>query len=63
MAAMTLGSDVVAGERVADVNGKFVLGLFGLTLERFRDFLPDGRSMLHCAPWLSLCCASRWPTT
>lgn len=43
IAAMTLGSDMVAGGRVADVNGKFLLGLSGLTLERFRDFLPDGR--------------------
>lgn len=41
-AAMTLGSDVVAGERVADVGGKFALCLRGLSLSRFRDFLPDG---------------------
>ncbi|MGO3055728.1 MULTISPECIES: type VI secretion system baseplate subunit TssG [Halomonas] len=40
---MTLGQDVVAGERVRDVNGKFALCLKGLSLERFRDFLPDGQ--------------------
>ncbi|MFC3284146.1 type VI secretion system baseplate subunit TssG [Litchfieldella rifensis] len=40
--AMTLGSDMVAGERVADVGGKFALCLRGLSLGRFRDFLPDG---------------------
>lgn len=43
LGGMTLGQDVVAGERVADVGGKFALCLHGLTLERFRDFLPDGR--------------------
>ncbi|MBW6392580.1 type VI secretion system baseplate subunit TssG [Billgrantia antri] len=41
--AMTLGQDLVAGERVADVGGKFALCLKGLSLSRFRDFLPDGR--------------------
>ncbi|WP_043532750.1 type VI secretion system baseplate subunit TssG [Litchfieldella xinjiangensis] len=39
---MTLGQDMVAGERVADVGGKFALCLRGLSLARFRDFLPDG---------------------
>ncbi|WP_447529919.1 MULTISPECIES: type VI secretion system baseplate subunit TssG [unclassified Vreelandella] len=43
MSGMTLGEDVVAGERVADVQGKFALCLRGLSLERFRDFLPDGQ--------------------
>lgn len=42
LAGMTLGEDVVAGERVADVKGKFALCLRGLSLSRFRDFLPDG---------------------
>lgn len=42
VSGMTLGSDMVAGERVADVNGKFALCLHGLSLARFRDFLPDG---------------------
>ncbi|APX91571.1 hypothetical protein BWR19_00595 [Halomonas sp. 1513] len=42
MSGMTLGQDMVAGERVADVGGKFALCLRGLSLERFRDFLPDG---------------------
>lgn len=42
MAGMTLGEDMVAGERVADVKGKFALCLRGLSLARFRDFLPDG---------------------
>ncbi|MFY0989258.1 type VI secretion system baseplate subunit TssG [Halomonas sp. C05BenzN] len=40
--AMTLGEDMIAGERVADIGGKFALCLRGLSLERFRDFLPDG---------------------
>lgn len=39
---MRLGESFVAGDRVADVGGKFALCLHGLTLERFRDFLPDG---------------------
>ncbi|SHF36821.1 type VI secretion system protein ImpH [Modicisalibacter ilicicola DSM 19980] len=39
---MMLGSNVVAGEHVADIGGKFALCLGGLTLTRFRDFLPDG---------------------
>lgn len=39
---MALGHDMVAGERVADIGGKFALCLGGLTLARFRDFLPDG---------------------
>lgn len=39
---MTLGSDIVIGERVADLGNKFVLHIGGLTLARFRDFLPDG---------------------
>lgn len=43
LGGMTLGKDLVAGERVADVQGKFALCLRGLTLERFRDFLPDGQ--------------------
>ncbi|WP_252109549.1 MULTISPECIES: type VI secretion system baseplate subunit TssG [unclassified Halomonas] len=43
LGAMTLGEDLVAGERVADVQGKFALCLRGLSLERFRDFLPDGQ--------------------
>jgi len=42
LTGMTLGEDMVAGERVADVKGKFALRLRGLTLSRFRDFLPDG---------------------
>lgn len=42
LAGMTLGEDVVVGERVADVKGKFALCLRGLSLSRFRDFLPDG---------------------
>lgn len=42
ISGMTLGGDMVAGERVADVNGKFALCLRGLSLARFRDFLPDG---------------------
>ncbi|WP_249977516.1 type VI secretion system baseplate subunit TssG [Vreelandella olivaria] len=42
LSGMTLGEDMVAGERVADVKGKFVLCLRGLSLARFRDFLPDG---------------------
>lgn len=42
VSGMTLGDNMVAGERVADVNGKFALCLRGLSLERFRDFLPDG---------------------
>lgn len=42
LSGMTLGEDMVAGERVADVNGKFALCLRGLSLARFRDFLPDG---------------------
>ncbi|MCO7247986.1 MULTISPECIES: type VI secretion system baseplate subunit TssG [unclassified Halomonas] len=42
LAGMTLGENVVAGERVADVKGKFALCLRGLSLSRFRDFLPDG---------------------
>ncbi|MFC7089632.1 type VI secretion system baseplate subunit TssG [Halomonas salifodinae] len=40
---MSLGQDMIAGERVADVGGKFALCLRGLSLARFRDFLPDGR--------------------
>ncbi|NIC06394.1 type VI secretion system baseplate subunit TssG [Billgrantia bachuensis] len=43
LSGMVLGEDVVAGERVADVGGKFALCLKGLGLARFRDFLPDGR--------------------
>lgn len=39
---MSLGSDVIAGQRVADIGGKFALCLGGLSLARFRDFLPDG---------------------
>src|SRR5699024_7010420 len=39
---MVLGQNMVAGERVADVGGKFALCLKGLSLARFRDFLPDG---------------------
>ncbi|MBP5980074.1 MAG: type VI secretion system baseplate subunit TssG [Halomonas sp.] len=42
LSGMTLGEDMVAGERVADVKGKFALCLRGLSLARFRDFLPDG---------------------
>lgn len=42
LSAMTLGEDMIAGERVADIGGKFALCLRGLSLERFRDFLPDG---------------------
>lgn len=42
LSGMTLGKDMVAGERVADVNGKFALCLRGLSRARFRDFLPDG---------------------
>ncbi|MDQ7729126.1 type VI secretion system baseplate subunit TssG [Halomonas sp. SpR8] len=42
ISGMTLGGDMVSGERVADVNGKFALRLRGLSLVRFRDFLPDG---------------------
>lgn len=40
---MSLGNDLIAGQRVADIGGKFSLCLSGLTLERFRDFLPDGK--------------------
>ncbi|GHC16187.1 type VI secretion system baseplate subunit TssG [Aidingimonas halophila] len=40
--AMQLGNDVVVGDRVADISGKFALCLQGLSLSRFRDFLPDG---------------------
>lgn len=43
LSGMTLGQDMVAGARVADVSGKFVLCLSGLSLARFRDFLPSGR--------------------
>lgn len=43
LSGMTLGEDMVAGERVADVQGKFALCLRGLSLDRFRDFLPDGQ--------------------
>lgn len=42
LGSTTLGNDMVAGERVADVSGKFALCLRGLSLPRFRDFLPDG---------------------
>ncbi|MCE9664762.1 type VI secretion system baseplate subunit TssG [Halomonas sp. M5N1S17] len=42
LSAMTLGEDMIAGERVADIGGKFALCLRGLSLARFRDFLPDG---------------------
>ncbi|WP_447044397.1 type VI secretion system baseplate subunit TssG [Vreelandella sp. H-I2] len=42
VSGMTLGGDMVVGARVADVNGKFALCLRGLSLARFRDFLPDG---------------------
>lgn len=42
LSGMQLGEDFVAGERVADVNSKFALCLRGLSLARFRDFLPDG---------------------
>lgn len=42
LSGMTLGEDMVAGERVGDVKGKFALCLRGLSLARFRDFLPDG---------------------
>ncbi|WP_355662464.1 type VI secretion system baseplate subunit TssG [Halomonas salifodinae] len=42
LAGMTLGQDMSIGERVADVGGKFALCLRGLSLARFRDFLPDG---------------------
>nr|WP_298378828.1 type VI secretion system baseplate subunit TssG [uncultured Halomonas sp.] len=40
---MALGQDLVAGTQVADISGKFALCIGGLTLARFRDFLPDGR--------------------
>ncbi|MCS2610818.1 type VI secretion system baseplate subunit TssG [Halomonas dongshanensis] len=40
--SMTLGEDMVSGSRVADIQGKFAICLRGLSLERFRDFLPDG---------------------
>ncbi|MDN3554493.1 type VI secretion system baseplate subunit TssG [Halomonas maura] len=43
LACATLGQDMVAGGRVADISGKFALCLRGLDLARFRDFLPDGR--------------------
>ncbi|MDN3524965.1 type VI secretion system baseplate subunit TssG [Halomonas sabkhae] len=43
MRCATLGQDLVSGASVADINGKFALCLRGLSLERFRDFLPDGR--------------------
>lgn len=42
LSGMTLGEDMVVGDRVADVKGKFALCLKGLSLARFRDFLPDG---------------------
>lgn len=42
LSSMTLGQDMIAGERVADIGGKFVVCLGGLTLARFHDFLPDG---------------------
>lgn len=42
LSGMSLGEDLVAGEKVADVKGKFALCLKGLRLARFRDFLPDG---------------------
>ncbi|GEK74568.1 MULTISPECIES: type VI secretion system baseplate subunit TssG [Halomonas] len=43
LGASTLGQDMIAGSRVDDISGKFALCLHGLDLERFRDFLPDGR--------------------
>ncbi|TFH85866.1 type VI secretion system baseplate subunit TssG [Billgrantia azerbaijanica] len=43
LGASTLGQDMVAGSRVDDISGKFALCLRGLSLARFRDFLPDGR--------------------
>ncbi|AQU83642.1 MAG: type VI secretion system baseplate subunit TssG [Halomonas sp.] len=42
ISGMTLGGDMVSGGRVVDVSGKFALCLRGLSLERLRDFLPDG---------------------
>lgn len=41
-ASMTLGEDMVLGRWVPDIAGKFALCLSGLTLARFREFLPDG---------------------
>jgi type VI secretion system protein ImpH len=38
----TLGEDVVLGERLEDMSGKFRLRLGPLTFEQFRRFLPDG---------------------
>ena len=43
LSCMTLGQDVVAGQRVADVQGRFLLRLKGLSLARFSDFLPAGK--------------------
>lgn len=41
LSCMTLGQDMVAGKRVADVQGRFLLRLKGLSLARFSDFLPE----------------------
>lgn len=42
-ACMGLGRDFTIGERVVDINGKFLIRIGRLTRERMADFLPDGR--------------------
>lgn len=43
MANASLGEDSVIGDHVADRMGKFVICINGLSLARFRDFLPSGK--------------------
>ena len=43
MQNMSLGSDTVIGDQIADCMGKFVLCLRGLSEEKFADFLPSGK--------------------
>ncbi|BFM48467.1 type VI secretion system baseplate subunit TssG [Marinomonas sp. THO17] len=39
----SVGNDIVLGEFVNDVKGKFILQIKGLSRERFLDFLPSGK--------------------
>lgn len=47
---MVLGSNTILGDRIDDINGKFVICLSDLTRKQFEDFLPSGGNFyqLHC---------------
>ncbi|AEF55522.1 type VI secretion protein, VC_A0111 family [Marinomonas posidonica IVIA-Po-181] len=42
----TIGQDVVVGNYVNDIKGKFILQLKGLSRDQFLDFLPSGKEFL-----------------